>query len=248
MRKVLVVLALLLCLPAISDSQSINYYPSGVATINPADLWLWEDFCGGSTTSVQIGTHGWLIVGLANSTLQVSATDFCLANFRNSGASAVGALYLLGTGQGAPVLYSSFRDSTFRAAFTTGANVPTYRVGFFSTALNAAPSDDGVYFECLTSDTNWFAVTRDGGTTNETRTDTGVAFAAGTRAVFRIEQPSAGVFVFSIDGVVRATHSGAQNIPAQASPAIPVFQLTTTGTANLDILADYFGLRAVIAR
>lgn len=249
MRRLWIVALLLLCLPMVGEGQSIRYYPPGEATdFRPGDILLWEEFCGGSTTTVQIGTMGWSLAGVANNTLQAADNDICLANFRNASASGVGTVYLLAAGQGATSLYSNFRTNVFRLSFGNGANVPDKRVGVTSTALTAAPADDAVYFECLAADTNWFSVTRDGAAANQTRKDTGVAFSAGTRTIFRIDQPSAGVFQFSINGTLVTTHSGAENIPAQASAGIVFMQLVTTGTANLDMAIDYWGGRFISTR
>lgn len=249
MRRFLVIALLLLCLPMVGEGQSIRYYPPGGTTdFRPGDILLWEEFCGGSTTSVQIGALGWSLSGVSNSTLAPSDNDICLANFRNASAAGVGSVFLLAAAQGASSLYSNLRTIVVRQSFGTGANAPDKRVGLTSTALSAAPADDAVYFECLAGDANWFAVTRDGAAAAQTRSDTGVAFSAGTRTIFRIDQPSAGVFQFSINGTVVATHSGAMNIPAQASSAIVFMQLVTTGTANIDMGIDYWGGRYISTR
>jgi hypothetical protein len=121
-------------------------------------------------------------------------------------------------------------------AFGTGASVPDKRVGMLSTAVSAAPSDDGVYFECLAADTNWFAVTRDGAA-SQTRTDTTVAFAASTFQTFSITHTAASTWQFCI-GTTCVTSTGTP--PAEGTAIYPFAQLVTTGTANIDQFVDYF--------
>jgi len=219
--------------------------PSG-SSFSLTDLVEWDDFLGGSPTSLAIGKFGWGLVAATSGT--VASTSGHPGIFGLSvGATAVGSLYLSGPNGALGPLAANIKSVSYVANYPTGANVPDKILGITSTSVAAAPADDAVYFECLAADTNWFAVTRDGATTNQTRTDTGVAFSAGTWVRFRIEHPSTQVWQFYMNDVLKATHTAANNAPAEASGMFYLFQMSTKGTALVANL-DFFATRLVTVR
>lgn len=238
----LVVLALCLLLPAAGWSQ-INYYPATGegGSFDPDNVIVFDDFVSGGVATGTIGAMGWnFLNGSVTSSVSVDNAPGVWTH-RNTAASGVSSTYLTAS-SGTVSILGDLRTISFRMAFGTGANVPDKRIGVLSTAVNAAPSDDAVYFECLAADTNWFAVTRDGAA-SQTRTDTGVAFAASTFAVFRVEHTATSTWAFYVNDALKATHTAANTPPAEATQIYPFTQLVTTGTANIDWYHDYFVMR-----
>lgn len=86
------------------------------------------------------------------------------------------------------------------------------RVGLVVDVTNGTITD-GIYFEKLEADTNWFCVTRAAGV--QTRTDTGVAATTSGFHVFEI-QKSGTSWLFYLNRVLEATHTSGQNIPTAA--------------------------------
>lgn len=123
----------------------------------------------------------------------VSPTAFNNFNFTVSGATTSEADHLgilelepfesvvcgfaLGPDADLPVLRFSDLNSTTIIIRTAGIQDTFFRFGL-NNDVASDPPVDGVYFELLSTDTNFFAVTRDNNT--QTRTDTGVAWVANT--------------------------------------------------------------------
>lgn len=123
----------------------------------------------------------------------VSPTAFNNFNFTVSGAAASEADHLgilelepfesvvcgfaIGPDAGLPVLRFIDLNSTTIIIRTAGIKDNFFRFGL-NNDVASSPPVDGVYFELLNGDPNFFAVTRDNNT--QTRTDTGVAWVANT--------------------------------------------------------------------
>lgn len=215
----------------------IGYTGKAVFSVN--DFTEWDDFLSAGVTSLQIGKLGWGLVAASTGTVASVAGHPGIYGL-SVAASAAGALYTAGPNGAVGAVASDIKSVLFIANYPTGANVPDKILGITSTSVGAAPADDAVYFECLAADTNWWAVTRDGATTNQTRTDTGVAFSAGTWVRFRIEHTGSQEWKFYMDDTLKATHVSTQNAPAEATGMFYLFQMTTKGTAlvaNLDFFA-----------
>jgi hypothetical protein len=204
---------------------------------------MFDDFYGPSSTSGEITGFGWAVNGGTITLKAPEDNSPGIGMLRNASAAAISTLYTGSPANGFAFILGDLKTIIFRSAFTTGASVPDKRVGLMMSAVNSAPADDGVYFECLAADTNWFAVTRDGATTNHTRTDTGIAFSANTFLTFRIEHTAPSTWAFYINDVLKATHGAAQNPPAEAQGVFIFGQVVTTGTANMDQMHDYVAFR-----
>lgn len=102
----------------------------------------------------------------------------------------------------------------------TDANT-THRMGLGTTI--ADPPNTGIYLECLGADTNWQLVTRNGGT--QTRTDTGVARAAG-KTSWVITVTTTSVSAYQV-GTAAAKATSTTNIPAAANTMGPIFTVKT---------------------
>jgi len=116
-----------------------------------------------------------------------------------------------------------------------------YRIGLANASLGDPP-DDGIYFEKLAADTNWFAVTR--GSSTQTRTDTGVAVST-SFASFRIHRKSSGSQVcFSVNGSVEVCNTA--NIPSASMVFFAQSDTATTAAKNLRV--DYVEYHEKVSR
>ena len=110
-----------------------------------------------------------------------------------------------------------------------------YRVGPNSSV--SSKGSDGIWFEKLTGDTNWFAVTGNG--SSYTRTDTGVTLANNIYHDLECDCSDATSIKFYIDNALVATHT--TNIPGITTfmnmCAMVIFR---TGGSNSFLLTDYW--------
>ena len=191
-----------------------------------------DDFFQGSTTSGEIGMFGWegtFVTGeyrpteLGNPGIFRFSTTASLNNIAN--------LQLDRVFDGDEL----FDVESVHRRGTTSPNRDD-RVGTADGFTVNQPSA-GAYFEALDADTNWFAVTRQGGT--QTRTDTAIAKDTAFHR-FRVRRTSGSNIEFSIDGTVRASHSA--NLPTDEQAV--GFQIITRVTANRRADIDYCRIRA----
>ena len=192
-------------------------------------IFLQDDFIGGTNTTGNIGQLGWSI-SAGTMALTASSTDHF-------------GVYRMDT---TAVINTLARVFMTLPTFTP-MNVPhneiyvirlnqvdantTARFGD-SDGFGANPPTNGIYFERLTTDTNWFGVTRSGGT--QTRVDTGVA-ADTNFHTFQFNVSSANVD-FLVDNTL--TGSSTTNIPTVG--ALMGFFLTNTAAASKTMDIDYF--------
>ena len=195
-----------------------------------------DEFLGGTTASGSVGGLGW------NSGGTISAGTGNLANHPgtiivDTGASSgtTARINCFGTG------HIDYRATTISNVWIVKlAQTDAFtlaRVGIMS-SLGVSPPTEGVYFERLAADTNWFAVTMSN-STPATRADTGIA--ASTNWVrFRTEGSSASVR-FYINDVLVATQT--TQIPNQATLVCPGVQIINSEAASKKIEVDYFNMR-----
>jgi len=112
--------------------------------------------------------------------------------------------------------------------------VTDLRFGFIGTATAANPPTDGIYFEKLAADTNWFLVCRkDGAPPTQTRVDTGVAAnnAFEGRELFRLRRVDATTIGATVGSGSEVTST--TNIPtANQANLDPFMGLVTGGGAG----------------
>lgn len=234
MRKVGLIAALLLCLPGMSEAQSSISYRGAIPpdVSNAARPVYWTDFL---KANVDEGFTGNNLTSSAAIASEANRPGIC--RIIPNAVSVVGTLYLTSA---INPLVGALDYLRFDVRPYSDANIPTHRMGAL-VGPTAAPAD-GMYFEHKSGDTNWYAVTRASST--ETRTDTGVAFAAGAFAAFEISF-SATEIRFWINGVAVATNT--TNISVSVSAFVPCVQVTTTGTViNTDF--DFFKIRLTTTR
>ena len=128
-------------------------------------------------------------------------------------------------------------DLTFSIRVNVNDNHTYIRLGICDQPDHAnntsAPPLNGIYFEKRDTDTDWFLITRSGGT--ETTTDSGTAVSTNWVRM-RIRRVDGTHIGFSIDGGTEVTQTA--NIPTAALQVFVGIVNTATGTKSLDI--DYF--------
>jgi hypothetical protein len=149
--------------------------------------------------------------------------------------TADGVFYQAGDGTGvSPNLVPAETFDQYFVVRPINATNVYYRVGNGDSTGN--PSSNGIYIECLAADSNWFLVTRSGGT--QTRVDTGVARSANTWYQFRIRRIDAS----TIGGTVNAGTEVTSTTNVPTAVLTPQFGLgASSGTQSLDI--DFYSIR-----
>jgi hypothetical protein len=194
----------------------------------------YDDFPSGTGTSTQIGKFGWV------ATAGAVSVPFAVAGHPG--------LILLSTGTGAgtyvnmrastntttgPLSAGDTFDVTWIVRLNTNDADTTARVGL-GTSPAADPPDEGIYFEKLGADTNWFRVTRSAAI--QTRNDTGVA-ASTDWIRFRLRRIDASTIGFSVNGGAEGTHT--TNVPAAGvNPFVAIYN--NAAAANKTITIDWF--------
>ena len=198
---------------------------------------LQDDFLTGGVSSGTLGSLGWFMAGGTNT--GVAGEAGAPGIFRKETSAVIntfGALLLSGTQTAIDA--ASLHDSLWRARLNTNDANTAVRIGYSNTCT--VNPTNGYYFEKAAADTNWFAVTNNGGVT--TRTDTGIAVDTNFHYFYVVKQ-SASV-LYSIDSGAFTTIT--TNIPATDEQ--PCAQITNTAAANKTIDFDYFQLRIYVSR
>jgi hypothetical protein len=183
----------------------------------------------------------------------VSPTAFNNFNFTVSGAATSEADHLgilelepfesvvcgfaAGAGSNLPVLRFVDLNSTTIIIRTAGIKDNFFRFGLNNNVASSPPVD-GVYFELLNGDTNFFAVTRDNNT--QTRTNTGVAWVANTWYTLTITKDANNNPKFTIN----ATNvTNTTNIPTEfLNLGISILRnVTNSTTYDLDFFSVKIG-------
>lgn len=223
----------------------IQVWADGVLTpaANPPDNVLYdyrnsvqiqEEFITGATSSGTIGTLSWFLAN-GTTTLQASEANRPGILRRDTTSTISTVAYLLLSGSQTMFTTGGTWEVLWIARPNNFDSDTTLRVGA-SSSCTGTPSN-GIYFEKTTADTNWYAVSRNGGVETGTRTDTGVTVSAVFRT-FKIEHTATSVR-FLIDGVVVATH--AANIPAAGITGCAHIINATAVAKTIDY--DYFQYR-----
>ena len=218
---------------------------------------LRDEFAGGEFVTGRLGELGWQFDSPAGATIGREI---------NLGTGRVGAV-VRGTGVTSttrtrlylpnPLTYSiiplfdphDWFEVSFILKFLSTANVRT-RLGIFQIAVPGASTDDppaqGIYFEHLDTDTNWFAVCRKDDT--QTRTNTNKAMDTSFhKFTIRRKKPgdtSAGTIQFVIDDDETNAIDISTNLPVFTAGGVMVFIVNTTGVTK-EFTIDTFDLRVI---
>lgn len=225
-------IAVVFALPCIaSDIQTqknILYPPQSSVIIQ-------EEFLSGTTTSGTIGAYGFAVGGGTISGIASIANRpgiYQLDTSAVSGTIARLVLYLAS----ASVLQSNVpHDVLWISRLNNNDANTTVRIGSANnTSTN--PPVDGIYFEKLDGDTNWFCVTRSASV--ETRTDSTIAVTTNF-VKFYYRRAAAGVD-FKIDDVAVC---GTQTTNLTAVTFVPLVQIVNSAAAAKTIDTDYFQMK-----
>ena len=192
-----------------------------------SSVFLQDDFTTGSTTSGLIGALGW---GASVAvTVPGGGTNPGVISLATGAVSGtVARLNSLGS---QPYFASLNIASLFRVALQTNDANTTVRVGITDN-FTVNPPNNGIYFEKLDADTNWFCVTRSGAV--QTRVDSGVAITTSFTNLAH-SRNSSGV-TFKID---QATVCGLMSTNVPTSGVGQGIHIINSAAASKDIQVDY---------
>ncbi len=194
-----------------------------------------DDFLAGINSNGNVGTLGWGITG-GNTTYKASESNRLGIINRDSSAT-ISTLTRLDLA----IVTSSMIDPALshyvhlEARLNDNDADTQMRLGSMASSGSITPVN-GIYFEKLGADTNWFCVTRQAST--QTRVDSGIAVNTSFHG-FRYTRTSAGI-QFSIDGV-NVCGVMTTNIPSTFLD--PALQLTNNVAAAKTYDVDYFEMK-----
>lgn len=197
-----------------------------------SSIYVFDEFISGLNTNGTTGSLGWIVNGGVATNLASSAGRPGL--FRKETSAVSGTIsQLVSSGNGSVWDPSSpYRITEIIRLNSNDANT-TMRIGIANSfAVN--PPADGIYFEKLDADTNWFCVTRAGGV--QTRSDSGIAVSTNF-ATFVHTRSSSGV-QFALNNANVCLHT--TNITAALSAS--GFHIINSAAANKTADIDYFSM------
>ena len=198
-----------------------------------SDVFLQDHFIGGATTSGAIGELGWSSAGTIT---RPSSTTNHPGQVRCSTGGSSGTQSRINFAQNSIVFDPSNPIDMFFLTKPVEIDANTLiRIGM-SQGVEQNPTTNGIYFEKLDADTNWFIVTRAASVQTGTRIDTGVALSAADFIKFGILRLSTGV-VFTMNGLQVGPLITA-NIPTQF--LCPMVSILNSAAAAKTIDTDYF--------
>lgn len=197
-----------------------------------------EEFNSGAAVAGQIGDLGWSFTGTV--THLNGETDHPGLWQVSTGTSS-GTITRLSFFNASDNLFipSAIFDGTWIARHTNDS-ATRVRIGVANSCFSDPPSD-GMYFEKLSADTNYFRVTRSGGT--QTRTDTTFATSTAFRR-FRVRRIDGTTIGFTLDSNAEQTNT--TNIPTTGMNVC--FQLVNSAAANKTLDADSFQMTIAVTR
>lgn len=194
---------------------------------------LQDEFLSGSNVSGSIGSLGWFITGGATSN-RAGETNAPGIVRKDTSAVINTVASLLLDGDQTGLVSGSTYNALYRVRLNTNDANTEIRIGMSSTCT--VVTTNGIYFEKLSADTNWFAVQNNAGV--QTRTDTGVAVNTSFNS-FTINKIGTTSTTFTINGAGTTTIT--TNFPATGIQ--PCLQITNTAAAAKTFDIDYFQLR-----
>ncbi len=193
-------------------------------------LYEYEDFISNSLSSGGIGKMGWKFTG--GTITEVDSADVghpgVVRRDTGAGAGTASYMYLFSTSIHAILPAETF-DTTWIIKLDQTDTDTAVRFGLQST--NANPPSDGIFFEKVYADTNWFAVCR--ASAAQTRSDMSVATAVAWVAL-RIRRINGTTIGFTINNGTEVTINS--NVPtAGLSPlCLIINQSAVSKTVQID--------------
>lgn len=217
----------------------IGFDPASVRLGDPLTQGVIEDdFLFASTESGEIGSLGW---GFTNGTWGIVNPEAnhpgTCRRTSTAVATTVASSFPGGGGTSAALRMDQVSEMTWIIKPTTADVDFDLRFGLASDLTSATPTN-GAYFEKLAADTNWFGVGRVSGV--ESRTDTGVAFAAGWFRL-RLRRIDASTVGFSVNGGAEVTVTG--DVPIGTNILAFGFHIVPQSANARAVDVDYFSLK-----
>ncbi len=209
----------------LQTQQNPGYPPQSMVLIQ-------EEFLTGTAATAQIGTHGWNSAGtISNRPGETNRPGIIRVD---TGAVSGTIARINGLGADNFIPDQNHSVTAYYRLNTNDANTTT-RIGAGNSFGSATPSN-GIYFEKLDADTNWFCVARNGGV--QTRTDSTIAVNTNFNS-FRYVRNSSGIQYFINNTAVCGTIS--TNITTTAlSPGVTILN-SAAAAKTFDL--DYFEFR-----
>lgn len=236
-KAILAIIYLVLALCFIGLPFSFFAYGSDFQT-QPSTLYpfqstieLQDEFATGIASSGNVGNLGWNTTGTVTAAVSV-ANRIGLYNLSTTAVSGTVARINWFANNIIDPAAPTQAMFVFRANHND-ANT-TLRVGSVAN-LSANPPDNGIYFEKLDADTNWFCVTRSAAV--QTRTDSGIAVS--TSFVNLTYKRNSSGAIFFIDKTQVCSQS--TNIPTTFLS--PIFFIINSAAAAKTMDVDYFQIR-----
>lgn len=207
---------------------------------NPRQAYILnDDFLFASVETGEIGDLGWSFTNGAWNLVVAEAQHPGICRRASTAVSGtVASAFPGGAGTTVNIRFDQWREMWWIVKPVTTVADVDIRIGV-ANDLTANPPINGAYIEKLSTDTNWFGVTRQSG--SQVRVDTGVAAAADTWVKFRIRRLSDTSVGFTANAAAEVVASGG-TVPAATTNMVQGFHLvpTTANARNLDV--DFFSM------
>lgn len=228
-------------IPTIEKGAQLYYIQDGgVHNLRPdprSCCLVEDDFMVGTNTTSGIGLQRWFLNAGTCAYIASEANHPGIRQLDTTAAAGtLNALYITGSGAIGILLPSEGFDATFIFRVNTVDADTMVRVGAMMSPT-ADPGNNGVFFEKVYADTNWFAVCRSGGV--QTRTDTSTAVSAGTWVRARIRRRNGGAIGFSFGNTTNENDTWVltTNVPTAALNIM--FQIKNQAAASKTMDVDY---------
>jgi hypothetical protein len=203
-------------------------------------LLIHDDFQSGTTgVAGQIGTAGWslwaVLTGFATSDIASEASHPGIERLQTGADSGAAVGHTLNYDGFGAVLGSMVFDQNWIVRLNTNDTDTRVRIGLIDGNPTVVTPTNGIYFEKLPADTNWFIVARSADV--ETRVDTTIAIDTAFHK-FRIRRASSTEIAYQIDE--NAEQTIATNVPAGTLE--PALHLSNIAAANKTLDVDFYDL------
>lgn len=234
MKTLLLILALMLPGSVLAEgvlTPAANPFNDGLYDYRTR-IELQDDFIsGGYSNAGVIGQLGWGMFQGASTVQSSEANRLGIMRRDNATTSGLLVATFLLNGNASGIPAANPHDLKFLIRLNTNDANTMVRIGGMNSYATDPPTD-GIYFEKLLADTNWFCITRNSGT--QTRTDSGVAVST-SFVSFAYKKTSTGVNFFLDDVPVCGTI--ATNITTIGVD--PAYHLSANAAALKTIDIDY---------
>jgi hypothetical protein len=223
-------------LPTLEDGSTMTVVTTAGTTLavkpdHRRGLYIKDDFLAGATATSELQ---WQNFGGTITRPAGLADHPGILNYDTTASSGTLAGMSLGQNGAGVFLASEMFDMTWIVRLNTNDANTTVRIGLEKTG-NSNPDANGVYIEKVTADTQWFGVTRSGG--SQTRT-AALANVSTNWVKFRIRRVDASTVGFSLDDGTETTAT----LTIPTTVVQPILFITNATAASKTIDLDFFEL------